>query len=394
MSERTPIDDSRLRAMKRLGDPLADELAADYLEGDSVAKFHAAIKAKYSSPEMLDPKVAEFLIEHPPLPDWATPARLKNGAEFFALWGVQLGLGLFLQALPLAYASVEGVQVLALTSKLETEANRRVLESAQFVLDVTSPRALEPGKVGYETSRHVRLMHAGVRYLIDHDQRITRTADTEVWPRWDPEWGTPINQQHLLGAMLSYSSSLLEVLDVLGADYDEIGAADYCLLWNAVGWLLGVDETVLPLERHEMTRLQDAIRRSNEGESEAGRTMTAALLQLVQGYVKFPGFKGWPATLMRVFIGDTTADYLGVPKPDWTRMLVRATRHLGHNPGGRHRVMRKAVTWASSRVLRGFVEHERGDDRPTFSIPTHLDLKVAKRRRKILRARSRSRSGR
>jgi hypothetical protein len=387
MSERIPIDDARLRAMKHLGDPVADALATDYLVGNSTARFHAAMKTRYSSPEMMDPEVASFLNAHPPLPEWATTARLKNGADFFALWGVQLGLGLFLQALPLAYASVEGVQVLALTSKLETDANRRVLESAQFVLDVTSPRALEPGKVGYETTRHVRLMHAGVRYLIEHDERIERTSDPDVWPRWDPAWGTPINQQHLLGAMLSYSSSLLEVLDVIGADYDEIGAADYCLLWNVVGWLLGVDEALLPLERNEMERLQREIRRSNEGASDAGRTMTEALLKLVQSYAKVPGLKGLPITLMRLFIGDRTADFLGVPPTNWTRVLVRTARHMGHNPGRHHRVLHKTVAWASSKVLRGFVAHERGDDRPTFSIPTHLDLKVAKRRRPDIRPR-------
>jgi hypothetical protein len=380
MSERTPIDDARLRAMKHDGDHDADDIARNYLAGNSSERFHRVMKARYSS-EMRDPKVAEFLTAHPPLPEWATPARLQNGADFFALWGVQLGLGLFLQALPLAYASVEGVQVLALTSKLETEANRRVLESAQFVLDVTSPGALEPGNLGYETTRHVRLMHAGVRYLIEHDERIVRTSDPDVWPRWDPSWGTPINQQHLLGAMLSYSSSLLEVLDLIGADYDEIGAADYCLLWNVVGWLLGVDETLLPLERHEMERLQREIRRSSEGASEAGRTMTKALLTLVQSYAKLPGMKGLPVTLMRLFIGDRTADFLGVPPTNWTRVLVRAAHQMGHNPGRHHRVLHKAVAWASSKVLRGFVHHERGDDRPSFSIPTHLDLKLAKRRR-------------
>jgi len=389
MSERTPIDDARLRAMKHEGDPVADAIATDYLAGNSSERFHAAMRARYSS-EMRDPEVAEFLTAHPPLPEWATPQRLQRGAQFFADWGVQLGLGLFLQALPLAYASVEGVQVLALTSKLETDASRRVLESAQFVLDVTTPGALEPGQLGYETTRHVRLMHAGVRYLIEHDERIERTADPDVWPRWDPAWGTPVNQQHLLGAMLSYSSSLLEVLDVVGANYAERDAADYCLLWNVVGWLLGVDENVLPLERHEMEQLQTKIRRLNEGPSDAGRTMTEALLKLVQGYVKVPGFKGFPITLMRLFIGDRTANFLGVPQVDWTRHLVRTARHIGHHPGRNHRLTRKAVAWASLRVLRGFVHHERGDDRPSFNIPTHLDLKVKKKRR----ARARKRSAR
>jgi hypothetical protein len=60
-------------------------------------------------------------------------------------------------------------------------------------------------------------------------------------------------------------------------------------------------------------------------------------------------------------------------------VFVRGVHHMGHNPGRRHRVLRKAVEWSSTRVLRGFVQHERGDDRPTFSIPTHLDLKVQRR---------------
>ena len=378
----TTVDKARLLAMTQESDPVADDLAAHFQDGTANGMFRAAIAARYASPDMVDPAVAEFLNDHQPLPAWATEARLKNGAEFFAEWGVQLGLGLFLQALPLAYASVEGVQVLALTSKLETEANRRVLESAQFVLDVTTPDALMPGEIGYVTTRHVRLMHAGVRQLIERHDNIPRTGDETVWPRWDPSWGTPINQQHMLGAMLSYSSSLLNVLDVLGAEYDEIGAADYCLLWNAVGWLLGIDETILPLERHEMDDLEVVIRQLNEGESDAGRTMTTALLELVKSYIKVPGFKGWPITLMRLFIGDTTADLLGVPKAGWTRVFTRAARGLGHGGGRKNQALRRAVRWTSAHTLRGFVAHERGDDRPTFTIPTELSLKVATRSQK------------
>ena len=145
---------------------------------------------------------------------------MDRGAAFFAEWGVELGLGLFLSSLPLAYAAHDGVQVLALTSQLETNTKRRVLESAQFVLDVTTPGGLFPGSAPYDTVRLVRLMHAGVRNLVLTDPRIAHTSDETVWPRWDDGWGAPINQEHLLGAMISYSSSLLHVLDNLHVDYD------------------------------------------------------------------------------------------------------------------------------------------------------------------------------
>lgn len=379
------IDEARLIAMKHQSDPTADALAMHYQDGAANGMFKAAIAARYASPDMVDPRVAEFLNDRRALPDWAVPARLQQGAEFFAEWGVPLGLGLFLQALPLAYASVEGVQVLALTSKLETEANRRVLESAQFVLDVTTPGALAPGGIGYLTTRHVRLMHAGVRNLITRREDIPESTDPTLWPRWDPSWGIPINQQHMLGAMLSYSSSLLNVLDLLGAEYEESGAADYCLLWNAIGWLLGVDESILPLERHEMEDLEVTIRRLNEGESDAGKMMTAALIKLVRSYMKVPGFKGFPVTLMRLFIGDTTADLLDVPKAGWTRVFTRAARGLGRGSGRKSPALRRAVQWTSTHTLRGFVAHERGPDRPTFSIPTELNVKLARSPRKPAR---------
>ena len=48
-------------------------------------------------------------------------------------------------------------------------------------------------------------MHTGVRHLIRTDPRVVRTSDPSVWPRWDEDWGEPINQEHLLGAMISYS---------------------------------------------------------------------------------------------------------------------------------------------------------------------------------------------
>ena len=121
---------------------------------------------------------------------WADPDRMDRGSAFFAEWGVELGLGLFLLSLPLAYAAHDGVQVLALTSQLETNTKRRVLESAQFVLDVTAPGGLLPGLPSYETVRLVRLMHAGIRHLILTDPRVERTSDESVWPRWDEAWGS------------------------------------------------------------------------------------------------------------------------------------------------------------------------------------------------------------
>jgi hypothetical protein len=214
-----------------------------------------------------------------------------------------------------------------------------------------------------------------VRHLIHHDGRIPVTADPSVWPRWDPSWGEPVNQQHLIGAMLSYSSSLLHVLDKLNIRYVAAAAEDYCHLWNVVGSLLGIDPDVLPIDRAEMDRLEPIIRELNEKPSDAGKAMTDSLLRLVRSFFPIPGLNGFPVALMRLYISDPTADILGVPKAGWTRVFLGPMRdlcrkvslHEAHDRG-----MRGLAGWVSRRVLTGFVHFERHGDRPTFTIPDHL----------------------
>ena len=376
------LDSAALDVLREQMDPEADRIAEHYLTRPPSDMFKGVMAARYAGTDMSDPHVAEWIADRPPLPSWADPDRMDRGAAFFAEWGVELGLGLFLSSLPLAYAAHDGVQVLALTSQLETNTKRRVLESAQFVLDVTTPGGLFPGNAPYDTVRLVRLMHAGVRNLVLTDARIERTSDESVWPRWDETWGAPINQEHLLGAMISYSSSLLHVLDNLHVDYDSDGASDYCHLWNVVGWLLGLDPAVLPLERAEMDDLELLIRKRNERSSQAGTDMTKALIELVQSFIRLAPLRGLAVSTTRLFIGEDTAKVLDVPPADWTRQLVGGMRTMsGHTSWlvAHDRVVRAFASRFSRRVLTGFVTHERHGDRPSFTIPEHLALRVHSR---------------
>lgn len=377
------IDHAVLDELRQDGDPVADDLAAHYLGRNPADLFRDVVAYPGAGDSHLDPNIAAWLDRQHELPDWATPERLERGSHFYNAHGIPLGIGLFLASLPLAYASHDGVQVLALTARLETNARRRILETAQFVIDVTKPRALAPGGRGYETARHVRLVHAGVRQLITTDTRIPLTDDTSIWPRWDPAWGMPVNQEHLIGAMISYSSLLLKVLDKLHVRYNAEAAEDYCLLWSAVGWLMGIDESVLPLTRADLDRLEPIIRERNEKASEAGADLTRALMETVRSFAKMPVLKNafWPGStaipvaLMRLLIGDETADLIEVPKANWTRHLVRAMRppkwrvSLGL---ARVKFLRLVVRRVVRTVFKGFVYTTREGGRPAFNIPTSL----------------------
>src|SRR4029453_9478056 len=121
-------------------------------------------------------------------------------------------------------------KVLASTSSFEANARRRILETAHFVLDVASNGGLSPDGRGIRAAQKVRLMHASVRML------VRRRG-------WNEELhGVPINQQHLVGTMLSFSTVVIDGLRTMGIMVRDDEAEAWFHLWRVVGFMLGIDE--------------------------------------------------------------------------------------------------------------------------------------------------------
>ncbi len=85
--------------------------------------------------------------------------------------------------------------------------------------------------------------------------------------------------------------------------------------------------------------------------------------------------KGLPATAVRWYVGDPTADLIGVPAADWTRAvfgpLASLTRRI--SAVGAHRRFLAAFSERFGRaMLTAAVDAERGGDRASFSIPEEL----------------------
>ncbi len=359
------FDDAFLDSLRSVGDPDADRVVAGLFggSGDASAAFRALVVHQR---EQTDPKLAEYLARHDEPPDWAKPEGVAKGQECFARWGAHVFTALYAAALPSAYACWRGVHVLGLTARLETDAKRRLNETAQFHLDVMEPRGLEYGARGYIDVRHVRLMHAAVRWLILNDPRARA--------EWDPAWGTPVNQEDLLETLLTFTEVVFEVFDRTGVVYTEEEADQYLLAWSLVGYLMGVRPDMLPLTRDVTRRLMPEVRRRQFGPSEAGKALTAALLDQGRALCP-PGLRGMPATTVRFYVGDVTADYLGVPPSDWTKVLFHpladVTRRVSLD-----RLHRRFLAGLSNHIGFGMlalaVRAERYGNRPAFEVPTSL----------------------
>jgi hypothetical protein len=357
------FDDAFLDSLREVGDPEADDVVAGLFAGtaDASSAFRALVVQQH---EVTDPGLAAYLSEKDEPPSWADPDRIAAGQECFARWGSHVFTALYAAALPSAYACWRGVQVLGMTARLETDAKRRLNETAQFHLDVMEPGGLEYGARGFSDVRHVRLMHAAVRWLIEHDGRF----------EWDRAWGTPINQEDLLETLLTFTQIVFEVFDRTGVVYTEQEADDYLHTWSVIGYHLGVRPDLLPLTHAQTSQLMPEVRRRQFAPSEAGRAMAAALLDQGSNLVP-PGLRGLPATTLRFYVGDETADILGVPPSDWTRSLFGPLASVSRRLSA-ERLHRRFLAGMSDRIGFGMlalaVRAERYGGRASFEVPSSL----------------------
>jgi hypothetical protein len=372
-------DDALLDGLRQEADPHADAVVSGYFadlgQGDPGRLMRGMVRYRDLPAEEVDPVVAGYLAERPPWPDWADPDQVAEGEEFFGRWGSHVFTALYAASLPTAYAAAKGVQVLHLTARLATNPKRRLNETAQFHLDVLEPGGLQPGRRGYDDVRHVRLMHAAVRWLILHDERVPKTTGASVpGLYWDETWGLPVNQEDLVETLLTFTEIVFEVFDRTGVRYTDRQADAYLHTWCVAGHLLGIRPDLLPLDRDDARTLMAASRRRNHARSPAGVEMMAALL--AQGTSVVPrGLRGLPASAVRYYVGDATADLLAVPPADWTSRLFKPLSGLTRitTYGKAHDRLRHSISTRFGRaMLDAAVKAERGGDRPNFQIPTSL----------------------
>jgi hypothetical protein len=360
---RTTWDDAFLDSLRTQADPPADSVITSLFSGtqDASSAFRALVVQQQ---ELANPALGAFLEAQPNPPTWVDPEMVAAGQECFARWGSHVFTALYAAALPSAYACWRGVQVLGLTARLETDAKRRLNETAQFHLDVMEHGGLDAGGRGYADVRHVRLMHAAVRWLIQNDPRA----------KWDPAWGTPINQEDLLETLLTFTEIVFEVFDRTGIVYTEDDANAYLHTWSLIGHYLGIRDDLLPLVRSQTSVLMPIVRRRQFGPSESGTALMAALLE--QGTrLAPPGLRGLPAATVRYYVGDATADLLQVPKADWTKNLFGPLADLSRRVS-LEELHRRLLQGLSEKIGFGMlslaVRAERYGDRPPFAIPTSL----------------------
>lgn len=399
-----PLDDRTLDGLRQVGDPEADELAATLVERhpglDEGRIVRLVLDAIESGGGPTDETVREWLLGGPNLPGWADRDLVAAGQAFFCDWPLAITTALFCVSLPGAYAAADGAQVLALTSDLATNSiTRRVAETGQMLMDVMdlgreSPSSLEPGGQGYLTVRGVRLLHAVVRRTLTSEAVVPQTCDESVPLRWCADWGVPVNQEDLLGTLLSFTTAVFHGLDRLGIPYDRDGADAYLHTWCVIGHLLGIDPDLLPLDRAQAEDLMDAIARRHHRQSPAGDRLMAALLDHMETCMPL-GFRKLPRTLVRHMLPPDVSGLLRVPPAAWWQPAMGALagvgRRMAGRPGGAALVRAPSALLGRS-MIRMYVDRSLDGERAPFRLDAVAAARLSvgtSRVRRTMRARRR-----
>jgi hypothetical protein len=306
-------DDAYLDGLRAVGDPSVDRLVEDLARSGDVRAVSRVLRSLIDNdqpvPAELPDAMERWLEETAQVPAWVDQERMKRGCQLVIDHGPQVCLVLSTASLVFSYAGYPGVKVLTFSNRLDHDAYRRVGETAQFLLAVTTPGSLGEGGRGIRKIQKVRLLHASIRHLIEHSRRWDSAAD-----------GVPICQEDLVGTLLSFSWVVVESLRKLGLRVPDDEAEDYHYRWRVVGEMLGIDPAAIPPDLAASRELAEAIMRRSHRHSEEGVLMTRALFEMHANSLP-AGFEGVAPAVTRFLVGDEICGYVEVPRSRWDRRI-------------------------------------------------------------------------
>lgn len=365
------LDDAR-----REGDPIADAVVAELFRDGRVEAVNALMRTLVENDglpsELLPAAVRDYLSRTAAPPDIES-RQVSLAEEVFGVLGPEILAVLGFYSLPADYAAKKGVQVLYRTGRLLTNPTRRVFETAQMVVDVMAPGGLGPEGRGVRSAQKVRLMHAAVRHLLSSDPKQP----------WQPELGTPINQEDLAGTLMSFGFLVLDGLQRLGAELEPEDRDAYFRAWMAIGKIMGIRDDLIPASIDEGRALTRLIHERQIAASPEGAMLARAL---VEGYQRLlPALlEGAPVSLIHFFLdsdpftGQNVAALLGLPPADWTRYVVELVVHVERFFGERNiqpSLEDQAVSYVSRHLIEGLLLAPRGGRRAPFLIPDGLQAR-------------------
>jgi hypothetical protein len=170
--------------------------------------------------------------------------QIQMARRLFVKYGDDIAAALLLAGLPELYATAWGAPVLVAHGDLVWHVQRRIRQTAQFLLDVLSGE--QPSAEDVRNGREIdsgteRLRSAAVAIRYFHQRlREQLSRDPELLNPENKGRNTPVNQEDLLGTLLTFTVTVFRVFSALGIELTADEEEAYLLLWDLVGEIMGI----------------------------------------------------------------------------------------------------------------------------------------------------------
>jgi hypothetical protein len=261
---KSPLADGVLEGLRTVGDPELEALTelgrlskADLLEFMTAVQNHGL--------HSVAPSLLERFPEMTKIVDTQTitrdPSMLRDAQVLFGTFGTEISGALLLAALPQSYATERGSVVLIANDQLRSNLVRRIRGTALFLLiamqrtpptragrqdDATTqqwvsdppPKQTEDlpqtrGVLSWQICAALRVYHHAIR---------THLRDVA------PDVGVAVNQEDLLGMLLTFTISVFEVLERYGICWTAEQQEAYLHAWDVIGDQLGIGTPAVKAE--------------------------------------------------------------------------------------------------------------------------------------------------
>jgi hypothetical protein len=135
-------------------------------------------------------------------------------------------------------------------------------------------------------------------------------------------WGHPVNQEDLAGTNIAFSYIIL--LGLYQGKYPVLPeeAESFLHTWRFVGYLLHIDEALLPASFAEAAALEQAIKQRHFKHSEEGEILTTDLIKhYKESFPKVAGY--FVDSQIRYYVGPEVSRFLGISESPVKDSIVR-----------------------------------------------------------------------
>lgn len=271
-----------LEALRQVMDKPADDAVASVFESYDMKHLTTILKEMAKNDDFvstdLPTPMHDFVQKELTRQFTAEDIRLFNQAhEIWKRKGMDFIFILFFRALPYTYMAEKPANVLRMTKLLETHAQRRIFETAQFVFDVMDKNWWEHKHRGILTALKVRIMHSAMRHVILDSKKTGE--------KWNGEWGNPISQEDLIATNQVFSLEFFKGMSMLGMSLNIEEQKAWFHTWKTIGKIMGVQDDLLCATVDEAWTLQHAVyAHLFKDETHSGIALAKALVETLKHF--------------------------------------------------------------------------------------------------------------